>query len=127
MRAVAIADRAVAAAGAEMTFVLWRVLLVVGERAEGAGVSDIAAPTCAHASPTGRLSSCLRHRGIAVTEEGGLDGRVAPVRRTEVGAAPRARARGSRRRDLAHLPPGALTLHDAEAIERLAAASGSCS
>ena len=48
---VAITARAIAAADAELTFMQWRVLLVVGERDEGQAVGEIAARIGAHASP----------------------------------------------------------------------------
>ncbi len=127
MGAVAITDRAIAAAGADLTFVQWRVLLVVGERDEGASVSEIASRIGAHASPASRLISRLKRRGIVATEKGELDGRVTTVRLTDVGAALRARVLEGRRRDLARLPLGEATLHDAAAIERLARAFGSFS
>lgn len=124
MGAVAITDRAIAAAGADLTFVQWRVLLVVGERNEGTSVSDIAARIGAHASPASRLISRLKRRGILVTEKSELDGRVTTVRLTPAGAALRAQVLDDRREVLANLLVAEPALDDAEAIERLAHAFG---
>lgn len=122
--AVAITDRAIAAAGADLTFVQWRVLLVVGERDEGASVSEIAARISAHASPASRLVSRLKRRGILVTDKGDRDGRVTTVRLTAAGAALRARVLDNRRRDLTALLAAEPDLEDAAAIARLAHAFG---
>lgn len=122
--AVAITDRAIAAAGADLTFVQWRVLLVVGEQDEGASVSEIAARIGAHASPASRLVSRLKRRGILVTDKGDRDGRVTTVRLTPVGAALRARVLDYRRRDLADLLAAEPDLEDAAAIAPLARAFG---
>lgn len=122
MGSVAITDRAIAAAGADLTFVQWRVLLVVGERSEGTSVSEIAARIGAHASPASRLISRLKRRGILVTVKGDLDGRVTTVRLTPAGAALRARVLDDRRDVLASLLAAEPALDDAEAIERLARA-----
>jgi DNA-binding MarR family transcriptional regulator len=124
MGSVAITDRAIAAAGADLTFVQWRVLLVVGQRSEGTSVSEIAARIGAHASPASRLITRLKRRGILVTVKGDLDGRVTTVRLTPAGAALRARVLDDRRDVLASLLAAEPALDDAEAIERLARAFG---
>ena len=123
--AVAITDRAIAAAGADLTFVQWRVLLIVGERDEGVSVSEIAFRIGGHASPASRLVSRLKRRGIVVTEKGEPDGRVTTVRLTPTGAALRARVLDHRRRELARLLLGVPTLRDQETIAWLARAFGS--
>lgn len=127
MGAVAITDRAIAAAGADLTFVQWRVLLVVGERDEGASVSDIASRIGAHASPASRLISRLKRRGIVATKKGATDARVTMVRLTPVGAALRARVLDLRRQDLGRLPLEGTTVGDEQAIGRLARAFASVS
>lgn len=127
MGAVAITDRAIAAAGADLTFVQWRVLLVVGERDEGASVSDIASRIGAHASPASRLISRLKRRGIVATKKGATDARVTMVRLTPIGAALRARVLDLRRQDLGRLPLEGTTVGDEQAIGRLARAFASVS
>lgn len=122
--AVAVTDRAIAAAGADLTFVQWRVLLVVGERNEGTSVGEIAARIGAHGSPASRLISRLKRRGILVTDKAELDGRVTTVRLTPAGAALRARVLDYRREVLASLLAATPTLDDGQAIERLAHAFG---
>ncbi len=124
MGAVAMTDRAIAAAGADLTFVQWRVLLVVGERDEGASVSEVASRIGAHASPASRLISRLKRRGIVATEKGELDGRVTTVRLTPAGAALRAQVVDYRRRELGRLLLGVPTLRDQSAIAWLARAFG---
>ena len=61
---VAITSRAITAADAELTFMQWRVLLVVGERDEGQAVGEIATQVGAHASPASRVVSRLKRRGL---------------------------------------------------------------
>jgi DNA-binding MarR family transcriptional regulator len=123
--AVAITDRAIAAAGADLTFVQWRVLLIVGERDEGVSISEIASRIGGHASPASRLISRLKRRGIVVTEKGELDARVTTVRLTPTGAALRGRVLDYRRRELEGLLLGVPTLRDQETIARLARVFGS--
>jgi DNA-binding MarR family transcriptional regulator len=123
--AVAITDRAIAAAGADLTFVQWRVLLIVGERDEGVSIGEIAVRIGGHASPASRLISRLKRRGIVVTAKGELDARVTTVRLTPDGAALRTRVLDHRRRELASLLVGVPTLRDQETIAWLARAFGS--
>ncbi len=98
---VAITERAIASAGADLTFVQWRVLLIVGEREDGLSIGEIASRIGAHASPTSRLISRLKRRGVVVTEKDDLDGRVTRVRLTKGGMVLRRRVLDHRRVDLA--------------------------
>jgi DNA-binding MarR family transcriptional regulator len=120
---VAITARAIAAADAELTFMQWRVLLVVGECEDGQTVGEIAARIGAHASPASRVVSRLKRRALVSTEKGGLDKRVVCVRLTAVGRNLRARVLDLRRRDIADvLEIVSLTPDESEAVVRLARA-----
>ena len=65
---VAITERAIAAAGTDLTFVQWRVLLIVGEQPAGATVGEIAGRIGARGSPASRLISRLKGRGVVRAE-----------------------------------------------------------
>ena len=65
---VAITARAIAEADAELTFMQWRVLLVVGECEDGQAVGEIATRIGAHASPASRVVSRLKRRGLVSTD-----------------------------------------------------------
>lgn len=100
---VAITARAIAAADAELTFMQWRVLLVVGEHEEGQAVGEIATRIGAHASPASRVVSRLKRRGLVSTDKGELDKRVVCVRLTEAGRDLRARVLALRGSDIAQV------------------------
>lgn len=119
---VAITERAIAAAGADLTFVQWRVLLIVGETDAGATVGDVAARTGGHLSPASRLISRLRRRGVVTTERDRSDGRMTRVRLTPTGQALRTRVIERRRADLVAISAGAQTPTVARAVARLAVA-----
>jgi DNA-binding MarR family transcriptional regulator len=118
---VAITARAIAAAEAELTFMQWRVLLVVGEHDEGQAVGEIATRMGAHASPASRVVSRLKRRGLVWTDRGDLDKRVVCVRLTEAGRDLRTRVLEQRGRDLAEVV-GAMSMTPTEtgAIAKLA-------
>jgi DNA-binding MarR family transcriptional regulator len=120
---VAITERAIAAAGTNLTFVQWRVLLIVGEHPGGATVGEIAARIGARGSPASRLISRLKQRGVVVAERDSADRRVAHIRLSERGRELRTRVLDLRRRELENLA-GRLALADAgqEAIRSLAQA-----
>jgi DNA-binding MarR family transcriptional regulator len=82
---VAVTARAVASNGVELTFPQWRVLVIVGETAVGASVSEVATRLGAELSPTSRLVRRLVGRGLAVTAKSETDRRVTRVRLTESG------------------------------------------
>jgi DNA-binding MarR family transcriptional regulator len=120
---VAITARAIAAADVELTFMQWRVILVVGERDEGQAVGEIAARIGAHASPASRVVSRLKRRGLVSTDKGDLDKRVVCVRLTEAGQDLRARVLALRGRDLADvLDVVSMTPEESQALARLAQA-----
>ena len=99
--AVAVTERAIAAAGADLTFVQWRVLLIVGEQPGGATVGEIASRIGANESPASRLVSRLKRRGVVWTARDATDGRVTRVHLTEAGQAMRTHVLDHRRHDLA--------------------------
>jgi DNA-binding MarR family transcriptional regulator len=118
---VAVTARAIAAADAELTFMQWRVLLVVGDHDEGAAVGEIASRIGAHASPASRVVSRLKLRGLVRTDRDDLDKRVVRVRLTKTGRELRTRVLEQRSRDLAAvLASASLTPTEAEAIARAA-------
>jgi len=88
---VAITARAIAAADADLTFMQWRVLLVVGECEDGHAVGEIATRIGAHASPASRVVSRLKRRGLVSTSKREPDKRVVCIRLTETGRNLRAR------------------------------------
>jgi DNA-binding MarR family transcriptional regulator len=123
MGSVAITARAIAAADAELTFMQWRVLLVVGECEDGQAVGEIAARIGAHASPASRVVSRLKRRGLVSTDKTDLDKRVVCVRLTEAGSDLRTRVLNQRGRDLADvLQIVSMTPEESEPLARLARA-----
>jgi DNA-binding MarR family transcriptional regulator len=98
--AVALTERSIAEAGTDLTFVQWRVLLIVGEQPGGATVGEIAARIGARASPASRLITRLRRRGVVATEKDPEDARVTRVRLTDDGRELRARVLRHRRAEL---------------------------
>jgi DNA-binding MarR family transcriptional regulator len=120
---VAITARAIAAAEAELTFMQWRVLLVVGECEDGRAVGEIATRIAANASPASRVVSRLKRRGLVSTSKGEPDKRVVCVRLTAAGRDLRARVLDLRGRDLAGvLEVTSMTPEESEALARLAQA-----
>jgi DNA-binding MarR family transcriptional regulator len=120
---VALTERAIAAAGTNLTFVQWRVLLIVGEHPEGATVGEIATRIGARGSPASRLISRLKERGVVFAERDAADRRVAHIRLSDSGRELRSRVLDHRRRDLESLARGlSLTAADDETIRRLAQA-----
>ncbi|MBI3750586.1 MAG: MarR family transcriptional regulator [Chloroflexi bacterium] len=94
---VALTERAIAAAGTDLTFVQWRVLMIVGERDGGATVGEIAERIGARSSPASRLIGRLRTRGVVETTKDPGDARITRVRLTESGLELRRRVLGLRR------------------------------
>jgi DNA-binding MarR family transcriptional regulator len=82
---VAVTTRAIAAAGLDLTFAQWRVLVVVGERPNGATVTEIAARLGAEISPVSRLVSRLARRGVVKARKDDQDRRVTRVTVTDEG------------------------------------------
>ncbi|MGH2511080.1 MAG: MarR family winged helix-turn-helix transcriptional regulator [Candidatus Limnocylindrales bacterium] len=120
---VALTERAVAAAGADLTFVQWRVLLVVGEHQEGVPVGEVAARLGAHASPASRIVSRLKRRGLLGATRDATDHRVARIQLTATGSDLRSRILEHRRRGLAAVLAAAnLAVGEAAMVAKLARA-----
>jgi DNA-binding MarR family transcriptional regulator len=120
---VAITARAIAAADAELTFMQWRVLLVVGEHENGRAVGEIATRIGANPSPASRVVSRLKRRGFVSTDRSDLDKRVVCVRLTDAGSDLRARVLELRGRDIAKVIAAAtIGPSEAQAIAKLALA-----
>lgn len=121
MGSVAITERAIAAAGTDLTFVQWRVLLIVGSQEGGATVGEVAERLGAHASPASRLVSRLRRRGVVKAARDPADRRVTRLTLTPEGRDLRQRVLDGRRRELTLLAAGArFTAQEGAAIGRLA-------
>jgi DNA-binding MarR family transcriptional regulator len=118
---VAVTSRAITAAGVELTFAQWRVLVIVGEHETGQTVHEIAARLNAHASPTSRLVGRLRRKALVTSAKEDPDGRVTRVRLTETGRDLRGRVLEERRRHLTRvLERASLGDLDSDAVARLA-------
>jgi len=82
---VAVTARALATVALELTFAQWRVLVIVGESATGATVTEIAGRLGAEISPVSRLVSRLARRGLVNTRKDDRDRRVTRVTATDGG------------------------------------------
>lgn len=83
--AVAVTTRAFSESALEITFQQWRVMVVVGESAEGATVSQVASRIGAAISPASKLVTRLKRRGLLVTSKDPADRRVTRARLTPAG------------------------------------------
>jgi DNA-binding MarR family transcriptional regulator len=77
--AVAITTRALQTVGLELTFVQWRVLVIVGATDEGLTVSEIASRMGSELSPTSRLVARMARRGFVTLVKEDVDRRVTRV------------------------------------------------
>jgi DNA-binding MarR family transcriptional regulator len=77
--AVAITTRALQTVGLELTFVQWRVLVIVGATEDGLTVSEIAARIGSELSPTSRLVARMARRGLVTLVKEDVDRRVTRV------------------------------------------------
>lgn len=100
---VALTERAIAAAGTDLTFVQWRVLMIAGEHEGGATVGEIAERIGARSSPASRLISRLRTRGVVGTTKDPHDARVTRVRLTPSGLELRSRVLSARRQSFVEI------------------------
>lgn len=118
---VAITARVLAEVAPELTFIQWRVLVVVGEAPEGIAVGAIAAELGARMAATSRLIGRLRTRGLVATTKDTADARVTLVRLTRQGEDLRHAVVERRRTLLAWaVQQGGLTVADAPVAARLA-------
>jgi DNA-binding MarR family transcriptional regulator len=86
---VAITTRALQTVGLELTFVQWRVLVIVGATDEGLTVSEIAVRIGSELSPTSRLVARMARRGFVTLVKEDVDRRVTRVRLSSEGRAVR--------------------------------------
>ncbi len=118
--AVALTARALADVAPELTFLQWRVLVVVGECQDGAAVSTIAARIGSRLPATSRVLSRLRRRGLVDARQADADGRVKLIALTDAGRSIVERVVTSRRRTLDEaLAHAGLTDGDRPSIRRL--------
>jgi DNA-binding MarR family transcriptional regulator len=82
---VAVTSRALSTVGLELTFAQWRVLVVVGEKSDGATVTEIAARLGAEISPVSRLVTRLVRRGLVTASKDDQDRRVTRVTVSDAG------------------------------------------
>ena len=87
--AVAITTRALQTVGLELTFVQWRVLVIVGATDEGLTVSEIAMRLGSELSPTSRLVARMARRGFVTLVKDDVDRRVTRVTLSSAGRAVR--------------------------------------
>jgi DNA-binding MarR family transcriptional regulator len=99
---VAVTTRALISTALELTFAQWRILMIVGQDARGATMSEIAARVGAEISPVSRMVGRLARRGLVATAKDDRDRRVTRVTVTDHGRTMRA-AVLARRRELLSL------------------------
>jgi DNA-binding MarR family transcriptional regulator len=89
--AVGLTTRALAEAdtGFELTFPQWRVIVVLGERADGARIGEVAARVGVTIPATSRLLRRLERRGLVVLAVDEQDRRATRARLTDRGLAVR--------------------------------------
>ncbi|HEY8637511.1 MAG TPA: MarR family transcriptional regulator [Candidatus Limnocylindrales bacterium] len=121
---VAVTTRAIAAAGLDLTFAQWRVLVVVGESPNGATVTEVAARLGAEISPVSRLVSRLARRGVVKARKDDQDRRVTRVTVTAEGRELRETVIARRRELLADVlaAAGPIGPEAEAALERIGAA-----
>jgi len=124
---VALTSRALAEAtpGLELTLPQWRAIVVLGESADGARVSEVATRVGGSLPGTSRLLRRLERRGLVSARQDHQDHRATRVRLTPDGTAARNAVLEYRRRTIRRVaraasPSPALT----EELERMAAAIG---
>ena len=124
---VAVTARALAEVAPELTFLQWRVLVLV-DAPDGMGVGQLATALDAKIAAVSRLIGRLRVRGLVETRRGDSDARTVFVRLTAKGEDLRQRVVERRRLELraavgqAQLPRETVATIDwlAGALERLA-------
>jgi DNA-binding MarR family transcriptional regulator len=125
---VAMTTKALASvrSASDLTLPMWRVLVVLGGRAEGAKVSEVARRIGVTLPATSRQLRRLEHRGLVSLAPDEHDRRALRCRMTDAGAALRAAVMGHRRaalvEALGNVEVSAATSSDLEAIAVLLAA-----
>ncbi len=122
---VAITARAIAAAGVDLSFQQWRVLVVVGDSPDGGTVSEIAERIGATLSAASRLVGRLERRGLVRATKDEHDRRATRVTLSEAGSDLRNQVMAKRRQMAAEiLADAVLGLRDRSAISKLARSFG---
>ncbi len=114
--AVALTARALAGAdgGADLTFPQWRAVVVLGERADGTRVGEVAARVGVTIPATSRLLRRLARRGLVALGVDEQDRRATRARLTDDGVAVRAAILGHRQAVLREV---VATLSDPEHLD----------
>jgi DNA-binding MarR family transcriptional regulator len=119
---VALTARALAEVAPELTLLQWRVLVLLGQEADGVAVGAIAAALGSRLPAASRLVGRLRSHGLVETRKDAADARVTVASLTAAGRDLRADVLAARRRALAWAVSGrGLSLADAGAARRIAA------
>jgi DNA-binding MarR family transcriptional regulator len=84
---VAVTGRALGQVAPELTFLQWRVLVVVGGEADGLPVSDVARQVGSKLPAMSRLLGRLRRRDLVDSDKVSADARLTVVRLTPAGRA----------------------------------------
>jgi DNA-binding MarR family transcriptional regulator len=100
----------------DLTFPQWRVLVVLGEQADGATVSEVAARIGVTLPATSRQLRRLSARGLVLIGPDARDRRAARARLTPTGRSTRQAILSYRRRSIGHRV-STLTASDATLIE----------
>jgi len=122
---VAITNAAITAGGAglEPTFRQWRLLVVLGEAADGLRLADVTQAIGGSAPSASRLVRRMEARGLVAVQPDGADRRAIRVHLTEDGARVRSAILGARREllgsGIARLTPSAA---DVRSLRTVAAA-----
>jgi DNA-binding MarR family transcriptional regulator len=117
---VAITARALAEVAPELTFVQWRVLVLV-DQPEGLAVGAVASALGAKMAAASRLVGRLRNRGLVETHRSAADARIVLVGLTPLGANLRNRVVRRRLEELGDvLTRSEITDEHAAAMERFA-------
>jgi DNA-binding MarR family transcriptional regulator len=117
---VAITARALAEVAPELTFVQWRVLVLV-DQPEGLAVGAVAGALGAKRAAASRLVGRLRERGLVETHRSPADARIVLVGLTPLGASLRNRVVRRRLEELGDvLTRSEITAEHAAAMERFA-------
>jgi DNA-binding MarR family transcriptional regulator len=123
LASVALTAQVLAAVAPDLTFLQWRILVILGTPAyqEGISVGQIAAELGAKLPATSRVLSRLRSRGLVDVTPDPNDRRVRVVRLSDPGSALRVAVTASRRSELAWaVESGRLAIADAGAARRIA-------
>lgn len=117
---VGVTARALAETAPDLTFLQWRVLVLI-DQPEGIAVGAIANALSAKIAAVSRLIGRLRARGLVQTQRSELDARVVLVSLTDEGLALKQLVQERRRTELAAaLKAAQVGIEDAAAIDRLA-------